>query len=447
MNLVDMSHGWNRRRFLGGAAAASLMPGLRKAWAQGEPDVVVVGAGAAGIAAARRLMTSGLSVLVLEARDRIGGRAWTESETFGVPFDHGCSWIQSAEQDVFVDAAEAYGFDVARHDGAGETVYVGDRPAKGFELEQYWDAYARVEAALSDAGRAGLDVAASTVMPQMPWSAASQSWMVMDMAVDFDALSTADWWSGAEVAPSYLVKEGLGTVVARLGTDIPVRLSTPVSRIAWGGNGVTVSTPAGDIKARAVIVTVSTGVLNAGAIRFDPALPAARQQAIADLPMGLLAKIALKFEGTRFGFRPDEWLTYHVPEELPAPACYFLTWPFNQDLMIGFVGGQFAWELSAAGTDAAVDFALGEVEAMVGSRAREAFVTGALTQWASDPLTRGAYAALKPGASGAREELARPLDDRLFFAGEAAAGPSYATCGGAWRSGERAAGEVMAVLR
>jgi monoamine oxidase len=436
----------HRRAFLGGVTAGLALPFAARAEISGDPDVVVVGAGAAGIAAARTLIAQGHSVLVLEAAPRIGGRAWTESSTFGVPFDHGCSWIQSAKQAFFKETAEALGYTVQRHDDVGETVFVGDRVACDHELEQYWDAYERVERALEDAGEQGFDVAASTVMPAVPWSAVSQSWMVMDMAVDFDALSTADWWNGAETAPNYLVEQGFGSVIAHLGADLPVVLSSPVSTIAWGGEGVAVTTASGTVRAKACVVTVSTGVLNAGAIAFDPVLPAWKQEAIADLPMGLLAKVALQFDATRFSFRPGEWLTYYVPETLPAPACFFLTWPFNQDLMIGFVGGDFAWELSQAGTEAAVDFALGEVEAMVGSRAREAFVKGTFTQWAHDPLTLGAYSALRPGRFGARETLAQPLGERLFFAGEAAAGAHYATCGGAWLSGERAAGEVMAVL-
>ncbi len=438
--------GLSRRSFLASSLAAAAVPHAVRAQVSSEPDVVVIGAGAAGLGAAKALMADGRSVVVLEAKDRIGGRAWTESETFGVPFDHGCSWIQTAKTREFVAAAEEYNFHLQLHDGADEAVFVGDREATDFELERYWDAYERVENAIADAGRKGLDVPASTVVPEMPWSAASQAWMTMGMSVDFDEMSTLDWWSGADSGPRYIVEEGYGTLIARLGADVPVILSSPVSGIAWGGDGVTVTTPSGDIRARTCIVTVSTGVLNAGTIAFDPVLPPAHRQAIADLPMGLLAKVALQFEGTRFSFRTDEWLTYLVPEVLPAPACYFLTWPFNQDLMIGFMGGDFAWEMSAAGTEAAVDFALGEVVAMVGSKARERFVKGTLTQWASDPFTLGAYAALRPGAHGARQILAEPLDDRLFFAGEAAAGAYYATCGGAWWSGERAAREVIAAL-
>lgn len=437
----------DRRSFLALTASSVIASSSAvRAVVPSNPDVVVVGAGASGLAAARILMAKDLSVAVVEANDRIGGRAWTESETFGVPFDHGCSWVQTTKVDMFLEAARSYGFGVLQHDGAGETLYVGDREATEAEYGQYWRAYAGLEGAIGAAARRGDDVAASTVIPEMPFAATAESWMTMGMSVDFDSLSTSDWWSGAVAAPRYIVKEGFGALVARLGADVPVMLSTSVSKIAHTDDGVTVTTSAGDIRATACIVTVSTGVLNAGTIAFDPVLPDAKQQAITDLPMGLLAKVALQFDDTRFGFRPNEWLSYRVPEETPGKASFFLTWPFGQNLMIGFVGGDFAWQLTQAGTDAAVDFVLGEVEAMVGSKARERFVKGTLTQWGNDPLTLGAYAALRPGASGARAVLARPLDDRLFFAGEAAAGPYYATCGGAWRSGELTARDVIRTL-
>ena len=437
----------DRRSFLALTASSVIASSSAvRAVVPSNPDVVVVGAGASGLAAARILMAKDLSVAVVEANDRIGGRAWTESETFGVPFDHGCSWVQTTKVDMFLEAARSYGFGVLQHDGAGETLYVGDREATEAEYGQYWRAYAGLEGAIGAAARRGDDVAASTVIPEMPFAATAESWMTMGMSVDFDNLSTSDWWSGAVAAPRYIVKEGFGALVARLGADVPVMLSTSVSKIAHTDDGITVTTSAGDIRATACIVTVSTGVLNAGTIAFDPVLPDAKQQAITDLPMGLLAKVALQFDDTRFGFRPNEWLSYRVPEETPGKASFFLTWPFGQNLMIGFVGGDFAWQLTQAGTDAAVDFVLGEVEAMVGSKARERFVKGTLTQWGNDPLTLGAYAALRPGASGARAVLARPLDDRLFFAGEAAAGPYYATCGGAWRSGELTARDVIRTL-
>jgi monoamine oxidase len=241
-----------------------------------------------------------------------------------------------------------------------------------------------------------------------------------------------------------MVREGMGTLVALIGRGVPVSLSTAVQRIAWGGSGVEVTTESGTIAAKAAILTVSTGVLQAERIAFDPVLPNEKLQAIDGLPMGLLAKIPLQFDGERFGVPPNYWLSY-MPES--ERLCYCLAWPFGSNVMIPFVGGRFGWALSQDGEAAAVDFALGEMEKMFGSAVRKHFVQGAFTGWATDPDVLGAYAHSMPGHIGARQALGLPLADRLFFAGEATAGGYAMTCGGAFRSGERAAIDVAKALR
>ncbi len=449
MSRVRRTTDLTRRGFLAAASSSALMmPLTGRADLPTNPDVVVIGAGSAGLSAARALIDAGKSVVVIEARDRLGGRAWTESETFGVPFDHGCSWITSADKHPYKEMADAWQFETLYHDDAGEALFVGQREASDLEWGQYDRAWGAVNRALAKAGEEGIDVAASTVMPDdMPFVGVSQSWIgPMDMGVDFKDLSTKDYWAGADTSPNYMVKEGLGALVARMGADLPVQLNSPAQRVSWGGDGVTVETPSGTIQAKACIVTVSTGVLASEMIVFDPVLPDWKRQAVDDVPMGLLAKVTLQFDDVRLGLRPNDWLTYLVPEEMPAQACYFLTWPFDYNLMIGFVGGDFGWELSAAGPEAAVDYALDEVVKMTGSRARDKFVKGDLTRWAGDPYALGAYAAPKPGRADARIDLGRQIDDRLFFAGEAVAGPYVATCGGAFLSGRDVAGEVAAVI-
>ena len=409
----------SRRSVLTSLLATASLP----AWAQTiptDPDVVIIGAGSAGLSAARTLIAQGKSVVIVEGAGRIGGRAYTESDTFGVPYDHGC-------------------FNVM------------DRKATKAENGQYDVAWGTMRSALNKAGRAGLDVSAASVMPDdfgdMMFAGLSQTWMgPMDYSVDFEDLSVQDWWQYGEVPSNYMIKQGYGTLVSRMGKNLPVKLNTPATRVDWSGDGVAVETPAGTIRARACIVTVSTGVLSAGSIKFTPELPDWKQQAIGNLPMGLLAKVTLQFNGERFGLGKNKWLSYVVPNDMPAEACYFLTWPFDFDILIGWIGGQFGWEMSAAGTDAAVDFALEEVVKMVGSDARKHFVKGHLTGWADNPWTLGAYAAATPGHYGARADLAKPLAERLFFAGEAVAGPYIMLCSGAYMSGETVANDVATVI-
>jgi monoamine oxidase len=432
-----------RRDVVAGMTASVALPQFAPGLTA-NPDVIVIGAGSAGIAAARRVIASGKTVQVIEAADRIGGRAYTESDTFGVAYDHGCAWLQGPGDLPHVRAARDLGFTLVDHSNARDVFYVGNRRATYTEQSQYDRAYARLyEELWTDK-----DVSAASLSePTQPMDGVAHTWTgPMDFGVDLDALSTADFNAYPEYEINYLVREGLGTLVSYLGRALPVSLNTTAMAVDWSGDGVRVETSKGTITSRAVIITVSTGVLASGAIRFTPALPAPKQQAIADVPMGLLTRIGLQFDGARFGLSENDLLTYAVPNTLPAEACYFLTFPTGHDIAVGFVGGQFGWDLSEAGPKAAVDFALGEFTKMMGSDARKHFVKGHMSGWADNPLTLGAYAAARPGRASARNELAEPLGDRVFFAGEAVADEYIALMSGAHLSGNRVARAVIETL-
>lgn len=432
----------DRRRFLGGLSslgAYAALGGCGAAALPSSPDVVVIGAGSAGIAAARTLQQYGRSVVVLEAMDRIGGRAWTDAETFGVPFDQGCAWLHKADHNPYTAYARANGFTLQAHEYDLEAVWFGKRRATPAEVAQV----NATEEAQSDAiSAATADIPAShAVRVTSPVDEAAADYLgALDMAVDLDELSTHDYANADDLEPNFLCREGFGSIVARRGRDIPVRLSTPARRIRWDGPGVRVETDAGVLTAKAAVVTASTGALAAGALRFTPDLPAAKADAIADTPMGMLMKIPLLLRrGERFGLKP---FTDVLVEQRGRRDLYFLSFPFDTDLMIGFAGGDFGWDLSAAGEDAAVDYARQTLGDIFGSNAPKAVARGAMTRWASNPWTRGAYAASTPGRYAARAELAQPLADRVFFAGEALAGGLIQTCGGAFLSGQAAAQAV-----
>jgi monoamine oxidase len=426
-------------------ALASAAWAVRAAPLPSDPDVAVIGAGSAGIAAARALIARGVTVAVIEAAERLGGRAFTESALFGAPYDHGCASLQGPPGLPHVALARDLGFTLHDHAGAEDILFVGGRRADAAERRAFDLAWARVTRALD---RALGDVAAGSVVPRDdPMAAVVETWIgPMDHGVDLDDLSTRDWAGSAGPAYDYLVKEGLGTLVARLGTGLPVATATPATAVDWAGGGVRVETPRGTIAARACIVTVSTGVLASGAIRFAPALPGWKAAAIADVPMGCLAKIGLRFDGARLGLPENAYLAQAVAGPLPAEACCFLTFPTGHDYIVGHVGGRFGREVVREGTAAAVDFALATLAGMVGGETRRRFLAGHLSEWETNPLTLGAYSAARPGRFDARAELARPLGDRVFFAGEATAAPWMALCTGAHLSGERAAAEVAAAL-
>jgi monoamine oxidase len=410
----------------------------------GDVDVVVVGAGSSGLNAAHRLRQLGKSVTVIEARGRIGGRAYTESETFGFPFDRGCAWLHKADDNPYTPLAKQWGYTLQEHDTTLEGLYFRDREATA-EIRKL---SARIEegldAHISKLGRKK-DVAAATVIKKKTEvdEAMATFHGPMSSAVDLDELSAKDYLTiGTDVPPNFLIKEGYGSLVARFGKDIPVSLKTAARRIRYGGQGVQVDTDSGTLTAKACIITSSTGVLAAEKIRFDPPLPAWKEDAIVGLPMGLLAKIPLQFSKPEFRYKAFNDV---LRENIGKRDIYFLCWPFQLNLLIGFVGGDFAWELSAAGEQEAVDFARNAARSIFGSDVDKYFVKGSFTKWASDPWALGAYAAALPGSAGAREGLRRPLADRLFFAGEACAPRWTQTCGGAALSGIETA-ELVAKL-
>lgn len=433
----------SRRGVLAGVAVLAARPSFAL---PANPDVVIIGAGAAGIGAARKLAQLGWSCVVVEADSRIGGRAYTDETTFPIPFDIGCAWIHAADRNPFYDFAKQNGFSIHYHDLDLTRLYYGRKLADANGLKREHRAEEDIHHRVSQiAKRRDVPCTQAVARWTQPFEAAATYMGPEDMGVDFSGLSTVDYAQSADLNPNYLVKEGFGALVAKVGAGIPVKLSTPARVIRYGqGGGVRVETDAGTIAARAVIVTVSTGVLAANAIRFDPPLPEWKETAINEVPMGLLAKIPLLMPGDRLGVKPYE----NVLVEYPGlQDIYFLAWPFDSDLMVGFVGGEFGWQLSAAGEDAAIDFAKERLAQTFGSDAPKRVTKALFTKWAGNPLTRGAYAAALPGHFVEREALGRPLAERVFFAGEALAGPLIQTCGGAYLSGEATAKRLAALVR
>ncbi|MCC5972779.1 MAG: FAD-dependent oxidoreductase [Rubellimicrobium sp.] len=405
-------------------------------------DVVVIGAGAAGLGAAKRLRAEGRSVIVLEAMDRIGGRAWTSSDWFGLPFDIGCAWLHAADRNPFFPEAEAAGWTMHHHHMGLEHLYFGGRKATPEEL-------AAMEAADAELARRieahdGPEDRLSALMTEDPTVRAAATFAgPMDFGKDDDEISIQDFRQAADLDPNYFTLEGFGALVARWGADVQVRTGCPVRLVDWSGQGVVVSGDWGTIRAGAVICTASPAVLAFEEIRFNPPLPVSHVEAIFDLPMGLLTKIPLRIEGERMGLNPFDDL---LIERFARHDIYFLCFPFDLDLMVGFVGGDFAWEMEAAGVDAAVDFTTNRLVEIFGSDLRGKIRDGHMTNWSAERWVRGAYAAASPGRSGARSVLAQPVGERLVFAGEHLAGPLMQTCGGARLSGEAAAARVSAFL-
>ena len=324
-------------------------------------DVAVVGA---GIAAARTLRGTGLSCVVLEASGRLGGRAYTDTASLGAPFDQGAVWLHDADHNPLTPVALGQGF--ALHEEKArrrrDILLVNGRPATGQERAAHDAAFEAWEAAVERrAAAGGPDVPVSDAAPRGgPWDAMAAHWFgAMISGVEAECFSLQDYAATSIAGRNPQVREGLGTLVARQAEGLDVSLGSPVERIATGGPGgsVALEGPRGTVRARACIVTVSTGVLAAGGIRFDPALPSEVESAIAGLPQGLLSKVALRAAGPdRLDLPEFGRLGRRVEDEGDRPASWVL-WPFGRDHAIGYIGGEAAWELSREGPAAAEAFA------------------------------------------------------------------------------------------
>jgi monoamine oxidase len=359
-----------------------------------------------------------------------------------VPFDIGCAWLHAADRNPYFPEAEAAGWTMHHHDMNVDHLYYRNRKASEAEEAAVKAADAAMTVLLE--GHNNADDRLGALLAKGRSSRAAATFCgPMDFGADEDEISIADFRNAADLDPNFFTREGFGTLVARFGADVPVELATPVRRIDWDGAGVSCHTDRGVLHANAVIVTASPAVLAFEEIAFSPALPENYVTALFDLPMGMLTKLPVEIRGSRLGLKPFDDL---LVERAARHDIYFLSFPFDLDLMVGFVGGDFAWELSAAGEAAGVDFATDRLCEIFGNDTRKHVGRAMMTNWGAERYVRGAYAAARPGRSKARSILMQPLHERIFFAGEHLAGPLIQTCGGARLSGEAVARDVVSQL-
>jgi monoamine oxidase len=438
-----------RRRFLAatGATAMSLaLPRISRAAASGV-DIAVIGAGGAGLSAAKQLAAAGLKVLVLEARDRIGGRAWTDSSSVGENWDRGCSWLHSSQVNPFVAYAQANGFDI-RPDRTLRIVYAGAKRLSEAQTAGLRALADRMNRELEAAGRRGLDIPAEQAFTietrQDAWYPLAAARLTAWEGVEPANFSALDSFQYVDKGENLLIPKGYGTLLLHYGRDVDVRLRTPVSRVRWSGQGVVLETPAGSLSARVVIVAVPPSIVSQGSLVFSPYLPAEVLQAHSDLPLGLMNKVALRFRKNVFPGELSEGLRQQASG---ARGMSYLTRLWDSNVAVGASAGVLAWELEAAGEAAAIDFGLGELAQMLGNDVKRQFDRGAATAWAADPFSRGAYSHCLPGRYGARQVLTRPVAGRILFAGEHTEQSAYGTLHGAHLSGLRAARQALELLR
>jgi monoamine oxidase len=429
----------SRRSFLAASAAVTASPalGARSPSPAVDFDVIIVGAGAAGIAAARRVSAAGRSFRLLEASNRIGGRCLTDTAIFGVPYDRGAHWIHMPDLNPVAKLAPKTGLDVYTAPPS-QRLRVGRRNARDSELEEYLSALVRSNRAISDAARGKTDVNCDAVMPKdlRDWRPTVEFVLgPYGCAKDLREISAYDFAKSAERDVDAFCRQGFGALLAKLGAAVPATLATPVTRIDTADRLI-VETEKGRLGARAVIVTASTDVLLSGDIKFTPDLPKRQLDALSQLRLGSYDHIALELIGNPLGLQRDE-LVFEKSES--ARTAALLANISGTSLATVEVAGKFGRDLSAQGEQAMVAFALEWLTDLYGEDVKKAVKRTHATRWNAEPFARGAFSAASPGGQGARKILMEPLRDRIWFAGEAMHETLWGTVGGAWESGVRAA--------
>ncbi|KNY21687.1 FAD-dependent oxidoreductase [Methylobacterium sp. ARG-1] len=404
-------------------------------------DVIIIGGGAAGIGAARRLAAHGASALLLEASPRLGGRAYTQ-DLGGYPLDLGCEWLHSGDRNAWVGIAEASGFPVDR----GDPPWSKAHPAiaeDNDDKEAAWRAYGAWEERLR-AVASGSDRTSDALEPGGTWNAYVRAIAGFMSGVAPEEISATDYmaYDTASTGLNWNVPLGYGTLVAAsLPSSVTLRLATPVERINLTADGVAISTRTGTVRAGAAILTVSTAVLTGDAIRL-PAGTVPWREAAAALPLGRNEKVFLEI-GRDTAFEPDAHAYGNLHD--PRSASYSIR-PNGWPVIEAFLGGEGARILEEEGPAAGFAYVSAELVALFGSDVASAIRPLAATAWSRMASIGGAYSCALPGQSQARARLAQPFEDRLFFAGEATHPFDFTTAHGAHDSGQRAADEAMDAL-
>jgi monoamine oxidase len=429
-----------RRDFLSASAGLAVTPmlGGRVFGAQlsRDADIVVIGAGAAGIAAARRIQAANRKVIVVEAASQIGGRCQTDISTFEVPFDRGARWMHNPETNPMIRLARAAGLEITTAP-SGQKIRIGRRNARPGETEEFLAALVRANRAIDDASRKA-DVACAAVLPKDlgDWAGTAEFLLGANFSgKDLKDVSVVDKARAQDRNTAIACRQGLGTLIAKLGEPIPLSLSTPANRISWGSRDVTVETPAGKIVARAAVITVSSNVLAAGNIKFVPDIPKRTLDAAAKLSLGSYDRIALQMPGNPLNLARDEII---IEQSTSTRTALLFANMGASSLCTIDVAGSFGRDLSAQGEQAMVAFAVEWLTKLFGSDAAAAVKKSSATRWNAAPFALGAMSVAAPGAQPSRKILSEPIGC-MYLAGEATHETLWGTIDGAWESGERAA--------
>ena len=410
------------------------------------PDIVIVGAGAAGIAAGLELARARVPFTMLEAAPRIGGRACTDIDSLGHAWDRGAHWFHAAEKNPLRQIAGRIGHPYdAENEGWDREVWRDGRRLDSAAEAANGEALGNALAAIGSVSGKAPDVSTAEAVaavlsgPHAPYARFLIEVIGGGKAEAMSAIDQAAYDGGeTDIA----VSGGYGALLARLAAELPVSTATPVARIERRPGGVDVTTPHGSLRARACILTASTAVLASGSIRLEPSALAAIAPALESLPLGCCEKIALELTGN-----PDRWPPSNKILALQGADVFSLhVRPFGRPIVTANVAGDTALTVAAMTEEDAGALLAEALTAMFGTGLRRAFGREARTSWKTDPLIGGAYSHALVGRAGLRDSLRQADLGPLLLAGEALSAGFFSTVHGAWETGMSAARKAAARL-
>lgn len=422
-----------------------------------EFDVIVIGAGAAGLGAARLLQDEGYQVVILEARERIGGRVWTSHAWPESPLDLGASWIHGVEGNPVNELAQQFkvntvstNYDnITTYDPAGWALSDSERDKLDRRLEELLVELAETREKLDSDTTLGeaLNQAAAeldlTEAELRDLNYAANTTIEHEYAADVAELSLFYWDEGEGFGgPDVIFPKGYEQIFLSLAQGLDIRLNHFVSQVEYGDDGVRVSTDRGMFEADYVVVTLPLGVLQKNVVKFAPPLPQPKLEAIGNLGMGLLNKVYLRFREV-FWAEESDLLGYIAPDKGEWAEWLNIYKYTGQPILLAFNAGTYGRYLESLADETIVSGAMQALRTIYGPDIPDP--TGwIITRWASDPLAGGSYSYLPPGATPTdRDTLAQPVAGRLFFAGEATLRDYPATVHGALLSGREAAKRIV----
>lgn len=409
-----------------------------------QPDIIIIGAGAAGVGAGLECQARGIPFVIIEAADRVGGRAHTASGGLERAWDWGCHWLHCADVNPLVPWAAKLG---ARYERLADedvefAIWDDGRFAGTEALAEAGAALDAGFAAIDDAGKAGHDGPVSDVMPDIGrWSPGLRMIFQLLSGDDPEDVSAAGYTDYDDTAANWRVLSGYGDLIGRMAKDLPIRLGMAARNIRETARGVEVETDQGTLTAKAAIVTVSSSVLGSGAIFFGPGPAADLVGEMGDIPCGSYEKVAFTLSDMPSEFRGVQFATIQAGG--PAGALNFQVVEDGGPMLIHHIGGTPARDAVRAGPRAMTDMAVQHLVTAFGSDVTKLITGTATTGWTEDPLIQGSYSHARPGHAQKRRDLIARDTGAIGFAGEAFSLQWQATAHGAYQTGRDMVGRMV----